>query len=129
MLAVSKKTNRKHNRRALLVCLLVITLAYLLVGCTPSPSQQQAELEDLTFDQAPWDIEFNEAEIYRMTEHEFYFHQDTSYSKTMLAVTNYKVNKKFVLKALDERGVYYITKSCIIEIESVAIFDPTILRH
>ena len=67
--------------------------------------------------------------VLEIKEHEFYFHQDTSYSKTMLAVTNYKVNKKFVLKALDERGVYYITKSCIIEIESVAIFDPTILRH
>ena len=119
MLAVSKNTNRRNNRIAILVILLAITLAFLLAGCTSRSERMQIQLEkeSIAFDSYPWDVEFSVNDIYNETDTHFYFYQDTMYNSTTKGIMMYKVRKDCTLRALDERGSYYITKGPVVDFE------------
>jgi len=119
MLAVSKSTNRKHNRSVLLLILLLIGLALLLVRCKPSSEQMYnaQTTESIAFDQHPWDVEFDEEHIYDMNDSIIYFFEDTIYNETTQGIRMYSVRKDLALQALDQRGSYYMTKAPVVKFE------------
>ena len=121
MLAVSKKANRKHNVLALLLCALAIATAIYLIGCTSSTSDQIQTEESIVFDEQPWDIEFELANVYDIDDTHTYFFIDTVYNATTSGIMMYKVPIHLTLRAIDERDTYYITKSCVVVFEGSTI--------
>ena len=104
---------RISTLKVLVFAALVILAACLIECCTPSKSEQYL----ISFDEAPWDVEFDDDHIFDQNETFIYFYKDTIYNEDTKGILMYKVRKDFTLPTLDERGRSYITKSYVVEFE------------
>jgi len=106
----------------LVIAVIVASILIFYKGCTTSTSDVKKTSEEYaSFDEAPWDIEFTEDHVYNIDSEYIYFYVDTLFNETTQGIKMFKVRKDLTLQALDKKGPYYITKSCIVKFEKSTI--------
>lgn len=95
-------------------------MAGLCSSCESKSGQRFNEIQN-----APYDIEFEPFEVIDVDEAFITFHKDTSYNSHMMGIVNYRVPKHLVKTCQDNNGMYFKTKSVVVQIIGIDMIDPS----